>query len=680
MLELNSLKSITEPKRHPVISISHISNSPKQLSFLPDVEGLRAVAILSVLLFHLRMPGFQGGFVGVDIFFVISGFLISGQLRQSLESGSFALSSFYANRIRRLGPAILATVLLTTLVSIFLLQPQMLKAFSQSAVASLFSVANVLFFLEAGYWDSDSDLKPLLHMWSLGVEEQFYLFWPMAMLLTAKLTRCNYLIVLILVFFTSLLACILYTPSNSSATFYLLPFRVWQFCLGAIVVEWWRSQRGALPLAPQLRLSGLTLCLISIFGLGDAQFPGWVALFPTVGAAMVLVSASPTTASPVLSHGLTRWIGKVSFSMYLVHWPVIALYRCYTLSELTVTDRFGLLVLIIFLTLVLHYGVETRFYQRSARVEGWRGAPRATLITATVFAAAMLHVNFFPAQYAFRDATLSPDRIEQYKQDRFQVVRALCSVKNLENQKFCAAPLHAPTLFIGNSHEADAVNALWPLVDGPARSQFVRFGSITKCAGLTQDDDWAATKTPECRSRLDRLKKSLGVIPWQRVVVGAHRVGTAESAALLNIFETIKKSNPDVQLIVFGDFIETETDCANLINQTGRSDSCKQPKNVRHFAGDSLGGNVAQRPLIAASDFYVDKVSLLCAEATLSSCATRTTDDHPMFVDRHHLTWEFAGYLGRLIAIDDPVWLRKMRSPSIESEGANIDRSLAAPD
>lgn len=161
----------------------------RRLVYLADIDGLRAVAVLGVVLFHLQIPGFAGGYVGVDIFFVISGFLISGLIRDRAAAGNFRFSSFYASRVLRLLPAVLATVAATTIAAILLLQPGMMSAFARSASAAVFSAANFVFYFESGYWDATAELKPLLHLWSLGVEEQFYLFWPGLLLLLYKLPQ-----------------------------------------------------------------------------------------------------------------------------------------------------------------------------------------------------------------------------------------------------------------------------------------------------------------------------------------------------------------------------------------------------------------------------------------------------------------------------------------------------------
>jgi len=148
------------------------------LNYRPDIDVLRAIAVLSVVFFHLDIPGFQGGFVGVDIFFVISGYLITSIIKDKYENHKFKLSDFYVRRIRRLVPPLIATTAATLIAASFVMLPYNMMEFARSATAALFSLSNIVFYMESGYWDSASELKPLLHTWSLGVEEQFYLFWP----------------------------------------------------------------------------------------------------------------------------------------------------------------------------------------------------------------------------------------------------------------------------------------------------------------------------------------------------------------------------------------------------------------------------------------------------------------------------------------------------------------------
>ena len=154
------------------------SEAGSLLKYRADIDGLRAIAVLSVVLFHLDFALFEGGFVGVDVFFVISGYLITSIIKHKYENQDFKLADFYARRIRRLVPPLIATIAATLFGAALIMTPYDMVGFSRSAVAALFSLSNIVFYLESGYWDTASELKPLLHTWSLGVEEQFYLFWP----------------------------------------------------------------------------------------------------------------------------------------------------------------------------------------------------------------------------------------------------------------------------------------------------------------------------------------------------------------------------------------------------------------------------------------------------------------------------------------------------------------------
>ncbi len=180
----------------------------RRLVYLTDIDGLRALAVLSVVCFHLQISGFTGGYVGVDIFFVISGFLISGLIRDQIHTGTFHFSAFYIRRVNRLLPAVLATVVTTTIVAGFILQPGAFGSLALSAAAGVLSAANLLFYFESGYWDASAELKPLLHLWSLGVEEQFYLFWPAFIVFMTTSRSQVYRWGLVVVFLLSLMSCI----------------------------------------------------------------------------------------------------------------------------------------------------------------------------------------------------------------------------------------------------------------------------------------------------------------------------------------------------------------------------------------------------------------------------------------------------------------------------------------
>ncbi len=292
------------------------------MTYRPEIDGLRAVAVLAVLLFHATglLPG---GFAGVDVFFVISGYVITSMLAAELDAGRFSLVRFYERRVRRLFPALAVTILVTAAASAMILLPLDLKAMGKSAVAAALMVSNVLFWDEAGYFDAAAQTKPLLHTWSLAIEEQFYLVYPLLLAALWKLGRRRLLWTLALLFGLSLAAAAWTAPDQPLTAFYLAPFRLWELMLGGLIA-----------LRPVRRLegdvfAGLGVAMIAtsffIFN-AESDFPGWPALLPTVGTALVLNGAR---AGMVVARALAVrpavFVGKISYSLYLVHWPLIVL-------------------------------------------------------------------------------------------------------------------------------------------------------------------------------------------------------------------------------------------------------------------------------------------------------------------------------------------------------------------
>ncbi|MCP1850634.1 MULTISPECIES: SGNH hydrolase domain-containing protein [unclassified Bradyrhizobium] len=295
------------------------------MKYRADIDGLRSIAVLSVLAFHYNLA-LAGGFTGVDVFFVISGFLITQQLAGEIANGTFSILNFYDRRIRRIVPA-LAVVLLTTLwLGKFLLLPGDYKATAASAAYAAFGASNFFFLFNTSYFDQTSELMPLLHTWSLGVEEQFYLAWPILLAAFAPAVRNRTVAfgigaVAALGFVTSLF----WLGADSKGAFYLVLPRAWELALGALLVFLTPlSQRlGAVAIATGLALIGAGF----VFAHADA-FPGAAALYPCAGAALVIW---PRRNEPWLSHwlGKLRPIGLISYSLYLWHWPVWVLFRHY---------------------------------------------------------------------------------------------------------------------------------------------------------------------------------------------------------------------------------------------------------------------------------------------------------------------------------------------------------------
>jgi peptidoglycan/LPS O-acetylase OafA/YrhL len=305
-------------------------------TYRADIEGLRAIAVLLVVLFHVDKSWSPGGFVGVDVFFVISGFLITGILVRDLDAGRFSYRDFYSRRIRRIIPAMLVVTAATCVAGTILLLPDDLVDLSWSAVATVLSAANIYFtlFLDTSYFAPQSDAQPLLHMWSLGVEEQFYLLWP-AFLVFVFRWRSRLIGLLAGVVVASLLcsAALLHFGQFSWA-YYMLPSRAFQLAFGGLVFV--LTYRAPLALngvvAALAAVCGLALVIGSAFLLSEADaYPGLNAIPVTLGTGLLLAcGAYPQPVARLLGIGPLRFVGKISYSMYLWHWPVLAFQRYFS--------------------------------------------------------------------------------------------------------------------------------------------------------------------------------------------------------------------------------------------------------------------------------------------------------------------------------------------------------------
>ncbi|WP_417205738.1 acyltransferase family protein [Antarctobacter sp.] len=291
-----------------------------------DIDGLRAVAVLSVVLYHFGLP-LLGGFVGVDIFFVISGFLIGGILwREYDATGRINLRTFYIRRFRRLAPAFFTMLLVTTAFGWVILLPFEFREYGKAVIASTVYLSNVLFFRQAGYFDTASEDKPLLHTWSLAVEEQFYIFLPLLLILLAR-WRWGLIGTLVACWAASLVACVLLTPVSHTATFFLFPFRAWELLSGVLLAIWGHQRGGKWRGHPALSSVGIVMVGASIwFTPAGPLFPGLLAVPPVLGTLLLL--SSGTGANPVnrmLTMPVMRFFGLMSYSLYLWHWPVFTL-------------------------------------------------------------------------------------------------------------------------------------------------------------------------------------------------------------------------------------------------------------------------------------------------------------------------------------------------------------------
>lgn len=345
------------------------------MPYLAAIDSIRAIAVAAVVIYHFFPNVLPGGFLGVDVFFVISGFLITLQLRAQ-DFRPDLLKEFYLRRAQRLLPALTAVLVTTTIGSLLFLTPSQLAIYSDSLLSTLFFFANGFFYFNTGYFDPAVYTMPLLHTWSLSVEEQFYLVWPITLILLSALTKYVW-ICISAIFIAGLALSVFLTSADSSFAFYMMPTRIFQFALGASVSGMFYS--GGFCMGRKLSIGsgllGLFLLVVSFLFFRETHpMPGWRALLPSLGAFFIIVSAFnrgiggawPFKIIPI------RWLGWMSYSVYLWHWPMaVFAYVYYGSAQPSVTVRICTIAVCVLLSWFSFKCVEQPLRRRSNARLSW---------------------------------------------------------------------------------------------------------------------------------------------------------------------------------------------------------------------------------------------------------------------------------------------------------------------
>jgi peptidoglycan/LPS O-acetylase OafA/YrhL len=348
-----------------------VSQTNSATEYRPEVDGLRAVAIVPVLLFHAGLSAFAGGFFGVDVFFVISGYLITAQLASSDKSGFALLGNFYHRRIRRLFPAIAIVSAVTAVIAYLIMTPSQLRPLFSSFTATQVFIQNFYLWQNSGYWDQSLETSPLMHTWSLAVEEQFYLVFPLLFVAKSMRNAKSVLIgVAITIFVLSFFGALTRFGTSSTGAFFLLPYRAWELMAGAIVALYPVRDKKFLNIKPYVSQLisnfGFSVIIIAII-LGDetTRHPGFLTLLPVVGTALLIAfGRAPSHSSRLLSSKLLVAIGKLSYGLYLWHFPILALWRIDKGTELNGIETTAAMVLTFACSYLMWKFAETPFRDR----------------------------------------------------------------------------------------------------------------------------------------------------------------------------------------------------------------------------------------------------------------------------------------------------------------------------
>lgn len=497
------------------------------LRYRPDIDGLRAIAVLPVVLFHAGL-GFSGGYVGVDIFFVISGYLISLVLLRDWERGKYSIALFYERRVRRIIPALFVVIAFCFAISLGLLIPKDFYSFSTSVVATTTFLSNIAFYEQSGYFATAAHYKPLLHTWSLAVEEQFYILYPPLLWLSLKYARKILPWLILSLLALSLAASEVAVWLRPDAAFYLSPFRAWELLVGCFL---------ALDVLPRLNraiernlLATAATFLIAyavFFYSSDTPFPGLSALLPCLGAAGLIYSNSlgKTFVGDVLSSRPFVFIGQISYSLYLWHWPLLVCARLFLFRPLTRWEGLEIAVLSVVVAAISWRFVERPF--RQATMDR-----RRVFVVASSGAAALLALGIsgllsdgFPRRYDPKVVALA-GLVDSTQTHDWLSAHGMSSCFQGENHvdptgiARCMTPVSGRKniLVWGDSHAAYAFPGVWKMARG--ENLGARLVSLASCTPTL-----SGSETPSCFRFVHLVAAQIEPKRYNAVVLFGHWFG-----------------------------------------------------------------------------------------------------------------------------------------------------------
>ncbi|NNH02259.1 acyltransferase family protein [Acinetobacter sp. ANC 5414] len=643
------------------------------MRYRSDIEGLRALAILLVIFNHINLTWFSGGFIGVDVFFVISGFLITKILHKDISNHQFSLGNFYKKRIIRLAPALFTVLTVVSVTSYFIMLPNELMEYSKSLIYSTFLLANIYMRKEAGdYFSGSVDEIPLLHLWSLGVEEQFYLVWPLLLLLLFKRSYSKYIIWIIL---GCIALSVFYAEQqiikSAAKAYYRMPVRACELLLGALIyfLPLVKFKKIYAQISIALSLGVISYCAVSYNQF--TTFPGINAMIPCIATGIIIyLGKNPLNHNFLLSNPINSWIGKLSYPMYLWHWPIVVFFNFYYI-EFNWTNQ----LFIVCLTIVLSYLTYTYIEDPSKK---WLNLPNKTVILKGFVAPSLIFTMIVACTYQFQGF---PNRYNTLVSKQVLALQAAphrarqqChdspnDERKLPNPDICRIGIekdHIDFIVLGDSHANSMIGA----IDVWAKDAGLRGYDPTHTATMYMPDVdryYAANQKdyhlrPEYKTRNDAITAHLNNHQYDFVIFAGYyslyldtmfdiRDGqhTNREDVLKNglrrAFNNISQSTDKIFVILdVPELKGIRANCPARVESIGVNQSCTQPI-------DQIQARDAKTLKILfdlQKEFpqikFIDPKKVICKEATCSLSLNQT----PLYVhkDKDHLNYVGSAEIG----------------------------------
>ena len=623
-----------------------------KLAYRSEIDGLRGLSVLGVLLFHLKYDLFSGGYLGVDVFIVISGFLITSIIYDNLKLDNFNFRDFFLRRARRLLPSYFVVLLISLLFSYLFLLPEDLLKFSKSLLSSTIFVSNFFFWLTSGYWEEGS-FNPLLHTWSLSLEWQFYFFLSVVSYLIWKISKLIFknLLIFILIFIISFSLAILFIDRNIS--FFLLPFRLYEFLIGSFLF-FLKDKNFKIISEYKNFLSFIAIGLILIsFVLFDSltQVPGYISLIPCIGSALIILIKDSIIHKFLRARYLV-FIGLISYSLYLFHWPIITFYDSINIYEINQIEKLLLAVFSIIISIINYFLIEKPFRKKFSLPKVSNTYLYISIFFITIILSSLI---ISKGGYPDRISNKKNSLIDGIKLKEKKVGREF--IKNNVNLKF-SENNNQKVLILGDSLGEDLFMALKQnLNEDEFDVEFLNFNhwcfEKNKFINLFSFIDRIGNRLSFCEKEKKRFDQNSSLINKANYVILSSSWHNNFLNYMEDIVNFIKKYNN--KKIIISSKNVMFPDIPNLVKNIDENDlnNLNEIAYRVKYKSTYKFNKKLEKAVDSLNLTYLNKTKLICSDK-YKKCNVYDKKNKELYIfDNHHWTFNGAKYFGSMIDLSN---------------------------